>query len=102
MKHLFRVLIQAYWILIPEKHRKTCLFRESCSRYVYRETTKNGFLAGIGAIRQRFLVCRTEYELTSKNGTIILHLCDGTQIFEDGIAFNLINSMKPMDVVNIL
>lgn len=102
MKHLFRFFIQAYWFLIPEKYRKTCLFRESCSRYVYRETTENGFLAGISAIRQRFLVCRTEHSLTSENGTIILYLRDGTQIREDEIAFNLLNSMKPMDAVNIL
>ncbi len=97
MKSLLRVLIQLYWFVVPESKRRSCLFRESCSKYVYRITSEKGFVEGIRAMKNRFQVCRAEYSLTSDNGSLTLHLCNGAQIQEEDIAINLVVSMKPMD-----
>lgn len=97
MKNLLRFVIRLYWFCIPENRRRSCLFRESCSIYVYRITGENGFFEGIQAMRERFKVCRAEYKLSSENGKPVLHLCNGVKIQEEDIAISLIVSMKPMD-----
>jgi len=99
MKSLLRFMIQMYWFTVSEDRRRSCLFRESCSKYVYRITGEKGFIEGIRAMENRFQVCRAEHTLISENGEITLHLCNGTQIQEEDIAINLVVSMKPMDEV---
>jgi hypothetical protein len=97
MKYILILLIRIYWFLIPAHTRKACLFRESCSKYVYRITNEKGFFAGLEAIRERFKICRAGYSLTSVGGMVILELCNGTQLHEADIASNLILSVKPIE-----
>lgn len=61
MKFLLLALIHLYRRLVRPFFRATCLFRESCSVYVERETKKNGFQAGLRALRFRFKNCRPGY-----------------------------------------
>jgi len=80
MKYLLLLIIKTYWKFIPESNRKSCLFAESCSRYVYRITNENGFLAGLKAFKLRYKKCKPGYKIgyDSVDGTTELHLVDGT------------------------
>jgi len=72
MKYLILILIRIYQFSIPNRFRGRCLFNESCSNYVYRETKEKGFKTGINALKYRIHNCRPNYFLTSNNGRILL------------------------------
>ncbi|HVW96607.1 MAG TPA: membrane protein insertion efficiency factor YidD [Mucilaginibacter sp.] len=57
---LLRFIIRIYWLL-PSGWRRGCVFKESCSRYVYRITTEQGFGAGMRALQKRYRCCRPGY-----------------------------------------
>ncbi len=86
MKYILLVSIQLYWKLIPQSKRKVCLFRESCSNYIYRITNENGFIKGMTALRLRIIKCRPQYELYKVDNTFILRLQDGSVINENEIS----------------
>ena len=60
MKHLLLGLIKLYWI-IPEKRRRKCLFKVSCSHHIYSVTKSEGFVSGIKSFINRYKQCRTGY-----------------------------------------
>jgi len=60
MKFLIILLIKFYWRVIPPAKRRKCIFRTSCSRYVYEETINNGFISGLKAFKYRFQNCRSD------------------------------------------
>lgn len=60
MKYILLLLIHIYW-LIPKKNRKCCLFKENCSKYVYRNTMESGFKKGVKCLFQRMKKCRPNY-----------------------------------------
>lgn len=60
MSVLLRLAIRLYWLL-PESRRRRCLFRESCSRHVYRLAGEKGFRAALAAFRVRSRQCRPGY-----------------------------------------
>ncbi len=63
MKIILLIIIKFYWFLIPESKRRKCLFRKSCSRYVYEETKTKGLLVGLKALIFRFKNCKPNYQL---------------------------------------
>ncbi|WP_370632793.1 membrane protein insertion efficiency factor YidD [Pedobacter sp. MC2016-14] len=82
VKILLLLLIKAYWAMIPRAKRRSCIFKISCSQYVYQKTTKYGLYEGLRAFRYRFYNCRSGFhvfehpsELTTlmilRNGEII-------------------------------
>jgi putative component of membrane protein insertase Oxa1/YidC/SpoIIIJ protein YidD len=73
MKYLLLLIIKAYWILIPASKRKHCLFKQSCSRYVFQEAKMQGLLKGLKALMFRYENCRPGYQLISiENETILV------------------------------
>jgi len=60
MKWLLMALIRVYW-LIPLKHRRKCLFKYNCSRFIYDTTQEKGIIAGIRSFRKRYAQCRPGY-----------------------------------------
>ncbi|NVN18027.1 membrane protein insertion efficiency factor YidD [Muricauda sp. HICW] len=58
MRLVLLIGIRLYWYFIPKSKRRCCIFRESCSQYVYRITSKNGFVHGLKAFRFRYSNCR--------------------------------------------
>jgi putative component of membrane protein insertase Oxa1/YidC/SpoIIIJ protein YidD len=62
MKWLLMALIHLYWI-IPQKRRRRCIFKQTCSKYVYQTTKEKGFFNGIQALKQRMRQCRPAYAL---------------------------------------
>jgi len=90
MKWALFILIKLYWVVFPEKNRRSCLFKESCSNFVYRQTNEGGFLKGANALLQRLKKCRKGYHLyTSLNG-FEMELADGSIIKEHEIAPKLL------------
>lgn len=62
MKYVLILIIRSYWILVPESKRRKCIFRKSCSQFVYEEAL-HGFLKGLNAFRYRYRNCRYGYEI---------------------------------------
>ncbi|WP_299243783.1 membrane protein insertion efficiency factor YidD [uncultured Aquimarina sp.] len=69
MKNLLLVIIRSYWILIPMSKRKKCVFKKSCSHYVYDITKQKGLFQGIRALKFRFQHCRSGYHILEMNKT---------------------------------
>ncbi|WP_133575544.1 membrane protein insertion efficiency factor YidD [Pedobacter metabolipauper] len=63
MKTLFLLGIRLYWIVVPKNKRRKCIFRTTCSQYVYQATIEEGFFKGLIALRYRFLNCRSGYQI---------------------------------------
>lgn len=94
MKFILLLLIRFYWFIVPENKRKKCLFRESCSKYVYRITDEKGLVKGISALWDRIKKCRPGYQFYRLDNSYILILKDGTTLQENDISINLINQAK--------
>lgn len=77
-------------MVFSERKRRGCLFKETCSHYVYRHTVEGGFFKGIGALWQRIKKCRKGYQLYSGLQGFEMELADGSVIKEDEIAPRLL------------
>ncbi|QCX00762.1 membrane protein insertion efficiency factor YidD [Aggregatimonas sangjinii] len=63
MKHFLLNIIHIYWFLIPNSKRRKCIFKESCSHHVFRETKKDGFRKGLKELRFRIKNCQPEFDI---------------------------------------
>lgn len=63
MKYLILFVIQMYWKFIPQSKRKKCIFKKSCSNYVFEETSEKGFINGLKAFQFRYKNCRGNFEI---------------------------------------
>ncbi len=73
MKTLLMWLIKSYWFLIPPEKRNRCLFKKSCSHYVFDITNEDGILKGLKALYFRFKHCRSGYYIiNSKDGKLFI------------------------------
>ena len=85
MKSLLLLAIRIYW-RIPTRLHTRCIFRETCSHYVYRIASEQGFLAGIRAFRERNRLCRPGYVVYRSQGHFYLKTATGAIIEEKDIA----------------
>ncbi|MBN8784598.1 MAG: membrane protein insertion efficiency factor YidD [Terrimonas ferruginea] len=76
MKWLLLLSIRIYW-LIPARRRPRCLFKESCSRYVYRITLLHGYKCGINSLKLRRKQCCAGFSVLSEGK---VRLTDGSVI----------------------
>lgn len=92
MKHLLLLVIKIYWFIIPKSKRRHCLFRISCSDYVYETTSRKGLIKGLAALKYRYTVCRPNYEIIrlEPENTILIRLSDNTIVQEYDIAQHII------------
>ncbi len=63
MKRLFLLAIKSYWRLVPQKRRRKCLFKVSCSHYVYQQIKENGVSMGLRALHYRIQNCNAHYHI---------------------------------------
>lgn len=63
MKHLMLFVIKMYWNCIPASKRKKCIFKQSCSNYVFEVTKKEGFKNGLNAFWFRYKNCRGNFTI---------------------------------------
>ena len=92
MKYLFIIFIKLYWRLFPEKNRRSCLFKESCSKYVFRIVNEDGFFKGISAFCERYKKCRPGYIIRNSKDfkKLELLLVDGSILNESDISDKII------------
>lgn len=94
MKSIFLVLIKLYQAFMPKQLRGRCLFKESCSNYVYRLTREKGFIAGKKALRYRIRNCKPNYFITENNGKILLVTAQNEVIEEKFISKLIIEEFQ--------
>jgi uncharacterized protein len=88
MRWLILIPIYFYWHALPSFLKKrSCLFKESCSHFVFRITKDNGFVAGFKALIWRYRNCRTGYRIISNSeGKFEMRLVTGNVVPESEIA----------------
>jgi putative component of membrane protein insertase Oxa1/YidC/SpoIIIJ protein YidD len=92
MKHLILLIIRFYWFSKSISSKPKCIFRKSCSYYVYEITQEQGFLKGLKAFLFRYRNCRGHIQIFKNpisNKTNML-LPSGIVIEEDEIAERLL------------
>jgi uncharacterized protein len=96
MKWILLKSIEFYWRYVPDSLKGICLFRESCSRYVYRSLKDNGFKEGYRALKYRFDVCRMPFSIEEDSHAkrTVLHLCNGDCVDEMSINPHLMQKSK--------
>lgn len=85
MKWLLLAVIKLYWFFIPEKKRRACLYKESCSKYVYRNTLECGLVKGLKCLLHRFKTCNPHHEVIylATDNTYVIRLKTGEFLQED-------------------
>lgn len=79
MRPCILFVIRCYWRLTERHVVRTCLFRESCSRYVYRIVQDHGIRAGLAALAARFRSCRGGFTAVGDSRLgMCLRLADGS------------------------
>lgn len=96
MKWLILLSIRSYWILVPVKHRRKCIFKNSCSQYVYQEAETKGAISGFKAFVYRYKSCRPGFicYLNPITGQIEMLLLTGEVVDEGQIADSFSNELK--------
>ncbi|PQJ77991.1 membrane protein insertion efficiency factor YidD [Polaribacter porphyrae] len=63
MKIVLIKFIKLYWFLKSKNKSASCIFRKSCSHYVYEKTYNEGFYSGLKALKFRINNCKHGFEL---------------------------------------
>ncbi len=92
MRDLLLATIYLYWKWIPTSKRKRCLFKRSCSHYVYDITIKRGFISGIKALRYRFLNCRKGYTIIEVSSQTVLISANNNVFIQEEIDPRLLSN----------
>lgn len=94
MRYLLLLAIKIYWRLIPEEKRGKCIFRKSCSHYVFEETKNGGLIVGLKSLNYRVKTCNSYFQLYKNPVTDNLEiiLANGDILKEDEIASRLLRS----------
>ena len=73
---------------IPRERRRKCIFRHSCSKYVFDVTKHEGFRAGSTALLLRMRTCNVHFDIITdyKSGERKMYLKGGVVVDETEIA----------------
>jgi len=72
MKTILLFSIRTYWWLVPKNWRRKCLFKTSCSHYIYQKTKEKGLHAGLRALYFRIQNCNGQHQIIEINGEKVL------------------------------
>ncbi len=88
MRWLILFPIYVYWYAWPPFFdKRSCIFKESCSHFVFRVTQVYGFIAGCKVMIWRYRNCRPGYKVVSNTGgRFEMHLVTGNVVPESEIA----------------
>lgn len=89
MRYLLMFAIRIYW-RIPTKLHNKCLFKETCSHYVYRIAKHQGFKAAFKALKERDELCRPGYVVYKSMGRFYLKTANGQVFNEEYISPNVL------------
>jgi uncharacterized protein len=93
MKWIISTIIKCYW-LIPQSKRRSCLFKESCSQYVFRMDASKGLAIGLSAFYRRYKKCRRGYTILTNQNGFQIKLVDGTYLREQNISSTILASLN--------
>ncbi|ARV08190.1 hypothetical protein BTO05_00495 [Winogradskyella sp. PC-19] len=82
MKVFLLIVIKLYWYLIPKNRRRKCLFKKSCSNYVYETTKSEGLFSGLKALKFRVKNCNPHYSIMELDGEKVL-ITKSNKIFKE-------------------
>lgn len=103
MRYLLMFAIRIYW-RIPTKLHQKCLFKETCSHYVYRIAKHQGFIAALAALKERNDLCRPGYIVYKSMGTYYLKTAGGKIFTEESISRHILpphnNTYLDFDTMN--
>ena len=93
MKWFILLIIRTYWLLVPRSQRRKCIFKTSCSQYVYQEAKAKGGVSGWKALVHRYKSCRGGYMcyLNPVTGQIEMILLTGEILKENQMSDRFIN-----------
>ena len=60
------LLIRFYWHF-GNRQKNRCLFKVTCSRWVYQVTLEKGIISGIKCLYKRYKSCRSNYRITNNS-----------------------------------
>ncbi|MFV8347691.1 membrane protein insertion efficiency factor YidD [Flavobacterium sp. ZB4P13] len=63
MKYTILFAVQLYWFFKSKNRKAKCIFKKSCSNYVFEITQTEGFIKGLSAFRFRYQNCRGGFEI---------------------------------------
>ncbi|WP_350289827.1 membrane protein insertion efficiency factor YidD [uncultured Croceitalea sp.] len=92
MKLILLLIIKTYWFLIPKSKRRCCIFRKTCSQFVFEKTKEHGFNEGWKAFWFRYKNCRYGYVLFKNpiDNTVQMILPQGQIISEEEVSKSII------------
>jgi putative component of membrane protein insertase Oxa1/YidC/SpoIIIJ protein YidD len=82
---VLKLAVWLYWMMVPRRWRRRCLFHISCSQYVFR-ATDHGLVAGLVALKSRWRQCRGGYRALYAGDRWLIRLADGTLVHLDEMA----------------
>ncbi|MBN4047344.1 membrane protein insertion efficiency factor YidD [bacterium AH-315-P13] len=91
MKYLLLIIIKCYWLVIPKSKRRKCLFKISCSNYVYKKTKTEGVISGLNALKFRIKNCNPNYNIIEINGEKVLVTKRNKNFKENEIDISILN-----------
>lgn len=94
MRYFLLVAIHLYWRILPPAKRQSCLFRESCSRHVYRMAKEKGIFEGLKAFNKRVRQCKPGYHVHYQENSVELELRDKTILKQDEISEMILMAWK--------
>jgi len=94
MRFVFMLIIKFYQAFTPKAFRGKCLFKESCSNYVYRITKEVGLKDGINSFLFRLKNCRPGYYMIEEADKILLITVKNWVVEEKDISEKIINEYK--------
>jgi len=99
MRIMMLFAIRMYWRLIPAHRRRRCLFKKSCSHFVFDKASQEGFCSGLKAFRYRFNTCRPGFQMFINpiDNQPILILKNGDTLAEDELSDNIIEDFNSLN-----
>ena len=94
MKYILIAFIQIYWLLVPERKRRSCIFSISCSKHVKETLIKKGTISGIKSLLFRLQNCKSGYVVKEEEGQIYLFTKKNVKVDSQKICPAIINHFK--------
>ena len=91
MRWVLMGAIKLYWIIAPASLRQRCIFKITCSKYVYETTRKFGLIEGLRSFWKRWRQCRAGYNVEYSDSQFRVKLRDGTIIDSAYIAQDVLD-----------
>ncbi len=81
LREFLLILIKLYWKLIPENKRRVCIYKDSCSNFIFRITKDKGIVNGIKALIYRLRNCNNSYTIHKKENILYIETSKGELIY---------------------